>query len=338
MIQDRSRRRRPRDGSDLRTSRRSPGLLVLSGNLLVVVPWRDRRGREPVQPGIVIAASVAGAIVLDVARGVGRADAILVGPGGPRWARHDRGGVRSPWRARSCSCVRSDGAAGSGGWRPPGARLRSSASASLAAHRTTDPDTLRLVGRATAGTTGLTRRDAARVRRDRAPAASRRACGATSDRATEVMEGRAEIASIVAHDVRGPAGTIRSVAGSLRTSYQRLGDAERLEFVGMIEQESLRLLRVADQMSLGPQDRRRHAGVHLRRCATSRGRSCRDCTRPRSGSARFASRCGRPSLRASSGRPVARRGRPPGPRQRDEVLPRRHADRPRVPRATAARP
>jgi len=72
-----------------------------------------------------------------------------------------------------------------------------------------------------------------------------------SDRATAVMEGRAEIASIVAHDVRGPAGTIRSVAGSLRTSYQRLGDAERLEFVGMIEQESLRLLRVADQMSLG---------------------------------------------------------------------------------------
>jgi signal transduction histidine kinase len=72
-----------------------------------------------------------------------------------------------------------------------------------------------------------------------------------SDRAAQVMEGRAEIASIVAHDVRGPAGTIRSVAGSLRTSYQRLGDTERLEFVGMIEQESLRLLRVAEQMSLG---------------------------------------------------------------------------------------
>jgi signal transduction histidine kinase len=72
-----------------------------------------------------------------------------------------------------------------------------------------------------------------------------------SDRATQVMEGRAEIASIVAHDVRGPAGTIRSVAGSLRTSYARLRDDERLEFVGMIEQESLRLLRVAEQMSLG---------------------------------------------------------------------------------------
>ena len=91
----------------------------------------------------------------------------------------------------------------------------------------------------------------------RAPSSSS-ACGwsppapaAATDRATQVMEGRAEIASIVAHDVRGPAGTIRSIAGSLRTSYQRLGDPERLEFVGMIEQESLRLLRVADQMSLG---------------------------------------------------------------------------------------
>jgi signal transduction histidine kinase len=72
-----------------------------------------------------------------------------------------------------------------------------------------------------------------------------------SDRATQVMEGRAEIASIVAHDVRGPAGTIRSVAGSLRTSYGRLRDDERLEFISMVEQESLRLLRVADQMSLG---------------------------------------------------------------------------------------
>jgi two-component system sensor histidine kinase KdpD len=120
----------------------------------------------------------------------------------------------------------------------------------FAAQRISNPDTLRLVGRATVGTTGLTgamllvfvviglQLESTRLRR-------------ASDRATEVMEGRAEIASIVAHDVRGPAGTIRSVAGSLRTSYRRLGDAERLEFVGMIEQESLRLLRVADQMSLG---------------------------------------------------------------------------------------
>jgi len=110
--------------------------------------------------------------------------------------------------------------------------------------------TLTWAGRAFAGTQGLAagslvafvvvglRMESTRSRR-------------ATDRATQVMEGRAEIASIVAHDVRGPAGSIRSIAGSLRTSYQRLGDPERLEFVGMIEQESMRLLRVADQMSLG---------------------------------------------------------------------------------------
>jgi two-component system sensor histidine kinase KdpD len=122
--------------------------------------------------------------------------------------------------------------------------------ATIGAEKVNGDEVLRLIARSTAGSTGLIasmllvfvviglQLESTRMRR-------------ASDRATQVMEGRAEIASIVAHDVRGPAGTIRSIAGSLRTSYQRLGDAERLEFVGMIEQESLRLLRVADQMSLG---------------------------------------------------------------------------------------
>jgi signal transduction histidine kinase len=225
------------------------GLLVLAGNLLAVVPWRDRRGREPVRPSTVVAASVAGAVVLDVA-------AVLAEPtqfsSGPR----DLGalGVVATVAiavAGVVVLVRSVLWGGRSGWvAAAGACLAILGVAAFAAQRSTDPDTLRLVGRATAGTTGLMgamllvfvviglQLESTRLRR-------------TSDRATEVMEGRAEIASVVAHDVRGPAGTIRSVAGSLRTSYQRLGDAERLEFVGMIEAESLRLLRVADQMSLG---------------------------------------------------------------------------------------
>ena len=225
------------------------GLLVLSGNLLVVVPWRDRRGREPVHPGIVIAASVAGAIALDVV-------AVLAAPTQFSSGPADLGGLGTTAAAAiavagAVVLVRSIRWGGRFGWvAAAGTSLSVIGLASLAAHRTTDPNTLRLVGRATSGTTGLTgamllvfvviglQLESTRLRR-------------TSDRATEVMEGRAEIASIVAHDVRGPAGTIRSVAGSLRTSYQRLGDAERLEFVGMIEAESLRLLRVADQMSLG---------------------------------------------------------------------------------------
>ena len=39
-----------------------------------------------------------------------------------------------------------------------------------------------------------------------------------------------------------------------------------------------------------PEDRRGHAGVHVRRTRSSRGRSCRDCTTPRPATARCASR------------------------------------------------
>ena len=71
-----------------------------------------------------------------------------------------------------------------------------------------------------------------------------------SDRAAEVMEGRAEIAATIAHDVRGPVGTIKGLATTTRKSYDRLGDPERLEFIGMIEQESGRLLRLVDQVAM----------------------------------------------------------------------------------------
>ncbi len=71
-----------------------------------------------------------------------------------------------------------------------------------------------------------------------------------SDRAAAVLAGRSEIASVIAHDVRGPASSIKSIAASTRTNYDRLGDAERLEFVGMIEHEAARLLQLVGQMSL----------------------------------------------------------------------------------------
>jgi signal transduction histidine kinase len=71
-----------------------------------------------------------------------------------------------------------------------------------------------------------------------------------SDRAAEVMEGRAEIAAAIAHDVRGPVGTIKGLATTTRKSYDRLDDDQRLEFVGMIETESARLLRLVDQVAV----------------------------------------------------------------------------------------
>lgn len=225
------------------------GLLVLLANLITVVPWHDRRGREPVKAGTVVAANVAGLIALDVI-------AVFFAP-----TRFATGPADLGWLGTTAEVilvvgglivgVRSLRWGGRFGWvAAAGTALAILGLATIGAHKLNGDEILRLIGRATAGSTGLTatmllvfvviglQLESTRMRR-------------ASDRATEVMEGRAEIASIVAHDVRGPAGTIRSVAGSLRTSYQRLGDAERLEFVGMIEQESLRLLRVADQMSLG---------------------------------------------------------------------------------------
>jgi len=225
------------------------GWLILLANLIAVVPWQDRRGREPVRPGVVVAASVAGLIALDVAAVFLEPTRFASGPPDLGWlgtaaevalivggvivaARSLRWGGRFGWVAGA------------------GAAIAILGLAAIGAQKLDGGDAIRLISRATAGSTGLTatmlllfvviglQLQSTRMRR-------------ASDRAAEVMEGRAEIASIVAHDVRGPAGTIRSVAGSLRTSYQRLGDAERLEFVGMIEQESLRLLRIADQMSLG---------------------------------------------------------------------------------------
>jgi two-component system sensor histidine kinase KdpD len=71
-----------------------------------------------------------------------------------------------------------------------------------------------------------------------------------TDRAQEVMGGRAEIAEVLAHEVRGPAASIKSLAATTAGSYDRLSDAERREFVGLIEAEARRLLDTVSQASL----------------------------------------------------------------------------------------
>jgi signal transduction histidine kinase len=71
-----------------------------------------------------------------------------------------------------------------------------------------------------------------------------------TDRAQEVMGGRAEIASMVAHEVRGPVSTVRGIASTSLTHFERLSDEERREFLEMIEQESGRLMETVDQMSM----------------------------------------------------------------------------------------
>ena len=88
-----------------------------------------------------------------------------------------------------------------------------------------------------AGLLAEERSDATRMRR-------------ASDRAEEVLGGRAEIASMIAHEVRGPAAVVRGIATTSLTHYDKLTDDERREFLSMIEQESLLLMTTVDQMSL----------------------------------------------------------------------------------------
>ena len=71
-----------------------------------------------------------------------------------------------------------------------------------------------------------------------------------ADLAEEVMGGRAEIASMVSHEIRGPVATIRGLAQTSSRHFDRLQDEERIEFLRLIEDESARLIRVADEVSL----------------------------------------------------------------------------------------
>jgi signal transduction histidine kinase len=219
------------------------GSFLLATSVGLMVPWRDRRGRPPLRASTV---ALSATVALAVAAGA----LLIVGPALSETAVRVLSAVITA--IALVAAVRSITRGGWYGWVGGGAFALAIAHMGLLRGLPHPSDQLTtyavyawfytmptvalflfLIGVLTAQ-----RAEASRQRR-------------ASDRATEVMEGRAEIASIVAHDVRGPAGTIRSVAGSLRTSYGRLRDDERLEFVGMIEQESLRLLRVADQMSLG---------------------------------------------------------------------------------------
>jgi len=54
---------------------------------------------------------------------------------------------------------------------------------------------------------------------------------------------------MIAHEVRGPVSTVRGLAGTALSHYDRLDDDERRELLGLIEQESRRLLATVTQAS-----------------------------------------------------------------------------------------
>jgi len=219
------------------------GPLALAACLVFIVPWRDRRGRPPLRVRTVITSVAAPLIVAAIVLGArspavspDHLRAVAAITAAAALVAAARAIARTGWYALLGAGAVALLLASAGAWITIGADTSTATTRGGLAWFTLLPSVALIL--LMLGTLSAQRADTSRMRR-------------ASDRATEVMEGRAEIASIVAHDVRGPAGTIRSIAGSLRTSYGRLSDDDRLEFVGMIEQESLRLLRVADQMSLG---------------------------------------------------------------------------------------
>ena len=62
--------------------------------------------------------------------------------------------------------------------------------------------------------------------------------------------GRAEIASKLAHEIRGPVSTLRGLAATAIAHYEGLSDEERLEFLGLIRQETERLEATVEQIAL----------------------------------------------------------------------------------------
>lgn len=226
--------------------------LALLGTLAAVVPWRERRGRPPLRPRTVVLAVGGGLVLFD-------ALVLLFDPRTP---------IRDPLSDPSvtpfaaavlvitlaCAAVvsvRSLARGGRSGWvAGAGLALAFVGATSLISFQSLRRDDLYVVWQVwnaimptVAGALLLVtvlatmRTEASRMRR-------------ATDRAAQVMDGRAEIASTIAHDVRGPVGTIKGLATTTRKSYERLGDAERQEFIWMIEQESTRLLHLVDQVAV----------------------------------------------------------------------------------------
>jgi signal transduction histidine kinase len=219
------------------------GWIVAGVLLLLALPWWDRRGRPPVRLSRVVAlslAAVVGADVLLVA--LFHASSPLDGsPGVPGWML----GIAAmallivaawrEWNTRRAAGPYLTAALLLG----VALQVAVIADPSSGYPNTQWADVLQplIPAIVLAGLLMEQRTEASRLRR-------------ASDRAQEVMGGRAEIASMIAHEVRGPVSTVRGIASTSLTHFDRLSDEERREFLEMIEQESGRLMETVDQMSL----------------------------------------------------------------------------------------
>jgi two-component system sensor histidine kinase KdpD len=71
-----------------------------------------------------------------------------------------------------------------------------------------------------------------------------------SDKGPHDAAGRAEIASKLAHEIRGPVSTLRGLASTALAHYEGLSDEERREFLGLIRHEAERLEATVEQIAI----------------------------------------------------------------------------------------
>jgi signal transduction histidine kinase len=226
--------------------------LVFAICLVFVVPWRERRGRPPLSPSIVtiaVAVSLIGfdAIILiaNPTLPVPRITGLDTGLATPAIFLSGAAAL-----AGLIAAARSLGGTSSRRWLAGASLAFTVAFAGMTLAYTTTSLRILEVGRAwgqmmlglgailvLAEILGSVRSQNTRMRR-------------ATDRAEEILGGRAEIASVISHDVRSPVSSIKSIAASTIANYDRLDDAQRLEFVGMIEREAQVALGIVHQMSV----------------------------------------------------------------------------------------
>lgn len=72
----------------------------------------------------------------------------------------------------------------------------------------------------------------------------------TREASASEASGRAEIASKLAHEIRGPVSTLRGLASTALAHYEGLSDEERQEFLRLIRHEAERLERTVEQVAI----------------------------------------------------------------------------------------